>query len=167
MRIKEFLINRYGPLAYETPVRPGNFTLLWGENEHGKTLTLDALIKMLLGRSVKGFGSIDRVEENPSGYTIIENDEGKEVKVPEDGDLEKITGLSASQCCNIFIVRNSELMIEKEGQFYTEVTDKLTGLRTTEIERLEETLRKLGKLTPTGRSGETREPGKGHRGERR
>ncbi len=150
MRIKEFLINRYGPLSYDTPVRLGDFTLLWGENEHGKTLTIDALIKLLLGRNVTDFLRIDRVEESPSGYAVIEDNEGKEIKVPDDGSLISIAGLSTSDCRNIFIIRNSELLIEREGQFYTEVTDRLTGLRTMEIGRLQDILRDLGRLTPGG-----------------
>jgi len=150
MRIKEFIINRYGPLSYDTPVRLGDFTLLWGENEHGKTLTIDALIKLLLGRNVRDFVRIDRVEENPSGYAVIEDNEGKEIKVPDDGSLTSIAGLSASECRNIFVIRNSELLIEREDQFYTEITDRLTGLRTTEIGRLQNILRDLGRLTPGG-----------------
>ena len=150
MRIKEFIINRYGPLSYDTPVRLGDFTLLWGENEHGKTLTIDALIKLLLGRNVRDFVRIDRVAENPSGYAVIEDNEGKEIKVPDDGSLTSIAGLSASECRNIFVIRNSELLIEKEEQFYTDITDQLTGLRTTEIERLQNILRDLGRLTPGG-----------------
>ncbi|MFC1865150.1 hypothetical protein ACFLYB_00340 [Chloroflexota bacterium] len=150
MRIKEFLINRYGPLSYDTPVRLGDFTLLWGENEHGKTLTIDALIKLLLGRNVRDFERIDRVEENPSGYAVIEDNEGNEVKVPEDGSLTSIAGLSTSECRNIFIIRNSELMIEREDHFYTEITDRLTNLRTSDIERLKGILKNLGSLTPSG-----------------
>jgi len=150
MRIKEFLINRYGPLSYDTPVRLGDFTLLWGENEHGKTLTIDALIKLLLGRNVRDFVLIDRVEEDPSGYVVIEDNEGREVKIPDNGSLTSIAGLSTSECRNIFVIRNSELMIEREDQFYTEITDRLTGLRTTEIERLQDILRVLGRLTPGG-----------------
>jgi exonuclease SbcC len=150
MRIKEFIVNRYGPLSYNTPVRLGDFTLLWGENEHGKTLTIDALIKLLLGRNVRDFIQIDRVEENPSGYAVIEDNEGKEIKVPDDGSLTSIASLSASECRNIFVIRNSELLIEREDQFYTEITDRLTGLRTTEIGRLQNILRDLGRLTPGG-----------------
>jgi len=150
MRIKEFIINRYGPLSYDSPVRLGDFTLLWGENEHGKTLTIDALIKLLLGRNVRDFVRIDRVEETPSGYVVIEDNEDKEIKVPDDGSLASIAGLSASECRNIFVIRNSELQIEREDQFYTEITDQLTGLRTTEIEQLQNNLRDLGRLTPGG-----------------
>jgi len=150
MRIKEFLINRYGPLSYDSPVRLGEFTLLWGENERGKTLTIDALIKLLLGTNVRDFERIDRVEEYPSGYAVIEDNEGQEVKIPDNGSLTSVAGLSTFECRNIFIIRNSELMIEREGQFYTEVTDRLTGLRTKEIECLQGILQDLGELTPGG-----------------
>jgi hypothetical protein len=35
------------------PVAPAAFTLFFGNNEDGKTLTIDALIKLLLGRKVR------------------------------------------------------------------------------------------------------------------
>jgi len=150
MRIKEFLINRYGPLSFDKPVRLGNFNLLWGNNEHGKTLTLEALVKILLGKNTKDFNQIDRVEEYPSGYAIIEDSKGKEIKLPDRGSLNTLMDLSASECRNIFIIRNSELMIENEDKFYIEVTERLTGLRTSGIKRLQDILRNHGGLTPTG-----------------
>jgi len=150
MKITEFLINRYGPLAYDTPVHLNAFNLLWGENENGKTITIDALIKLLLGPNVRDFTRIDRVDEYPSGYVIVESDEGEEVKLPDKGRLTNVADLTISECRNIFIIRNSELMIDGESQFYTEVTDRLTGLRTTEIAGLKKSLLELGKLTPGG-----------------
>lgn len=150
MKIKEFLITRYGPLAIRIPFQLTDFNLFWGKNEDGKTLTIDALIKLLLGRNVKDFKCIDRVEENPEGYVIIEDDKGKEIKLPEKDDLTKITDLTLLECRNIFVIRNSDLTIARENEFYTNVTDRLTGLRAEEISQIKEILREIGKITPTG-----------------
>ena len=106
MRVKEFSIMRYGPLSNTGRILLHSFNLFWGKNEDGKTLTIDALVKMLLGRSVREFEHINRVEENPEGYVIVESEKGEEIKLPERGDLTKIAGLTSSECCNIFIVRN-------------------------------------------------------------
>jgi DNA repair exonuclease SbcCD ATPase subunit len=154
MKIKEYLITRYGPLKNKGPFQLKDFNLFWGKNEEGKTLTIDALVKLLLGRNTRDFERIDRVEENPEGYVIILDDKGKEVKLPEKGDLTKVVDLTSSECCNIFIVRNSNLSVARdvaqESEFYTNVTDHLTGLRTKEISKLKEILREIAKITPEG-----------------
>jgi exonuclease SbcC len=151
MRIKELFIRRYGPLQGISYTLAHPFTLLAGNNEEGKTLTIDALVKLLLGRNVRDFGHlIDRVEESPEGYCVIEADDGKEIKLPEKGDLIKIAAVTASECRNIFIIRDSDLSIARESEFYTTVTNRLTGLRTEEILRIKEALREIGRITPGG-----------------
>ncbi|HMA76845.1 MAG TPA: hypothetical protein VKO43_06030, partial [Candidatus Krumholzibacteriaceae bacterium] len=154
MKIKEFCITHYGPLADRGRTVLGDFNLLWGGNEYGKTLTIDALVKMLLGRKKAGcFEMINRVEEIPEGYLILEDDNA-EVKLPEAGILTDNADLSVSECRNIFVVRNSDLSIaadpKDESDFYTSVTDRLTGLRTGEISRIKKNLEDIGKITPTG-----------------
>ena len=151
MKLKEFSILRYGPLPNTERILLHDFNLFWGRNEDGKTLTIDALVKLLVGRNVKDFKDIDRVEERPEGYVIMEDDKGKEIKLPEKGDLTKIADLTPSECRNIFVIRNSDLSIAlPEGEFYTAVTDRLTGLRTQEISEAKETLREIAKITPQG-----------------
>ncbi|NOZ64011.1 MAG: hypothetical protein GXO71_03610 [Caldiserica bacterium] len=147
MKIKEFFITRYGPLHNLGPFRLNSFNLFFGKNENGKTLTIDALVKLLL-KNIRGFENIERVEERPAGYVVVENEEGKEFKLPEKGDLTKIARLSTEECRNIFIIRNSELSIGRdEVAFYTNITDRLTGLRTEAIAAIKKELQKIGKLT--------------------
>ncbi len=150
MKIKEFSIIHYGPLPDTGRILLRNFNLFWGKNEDGKTLTIDALIKLILRRNTRDFEHINRVKENPEGYVIIENDKGKEVKLPEKGDLTKVADLTPSECLNIFVIRNSDLSIARESEFYTNVTDRLTGLRTEDISKIKGTLMEIGKITPTG-----------------
>lgn len=147
MKIKEFSITRYGPLSKMAQISLGNFNLFFGRNEEGKTLTIDALVKMLLKKNIRDFAHINRVEENPEGYVIIENEEKEEIKLPEKGDLTKLADLTSSECRNIFIIRNSDLSISGESEFYTNVTDRLTGLKTKQILSIKKKLRELGKLT--------------------
>ena len=154
MKLKEFSIMRYGPLANTGRIPLHNFNLFWGKNEDGKTLTIDALVKLLFGRNIRDFKGIDRVEEKPEGYVVIEDDKGKEIKLPEKGDLTKVAdltpSLTPSECRNIFVIRNSDISIASEGEFYTNVTNRLTGLRTEEISQVKEQLRETGKITPSG-----------------
>lgn len=151
MRIKELYIKRYGPLQGISYALAHPFTLLAGNNEEGKTLTIDAMVKLLLGRDVRDFGHlIDRVEESPEGYCVIEGDDGKELKLPEKGDLTQIAAVTASECRNIFIIRDSDLSIARESEFYTTVTNRLTGLRTEEILQIKDALREIARITPGG-----------------
>ncbi len=147
MKIKGFSITRYGPLSKMEQISLGNFNLFFGRNEEGKTLTIDALVKMLLRKNIGDFTHIDRVEENPEGYVIIENEEKEEIKLPEKGDLTKLADLTSSESRNIFIIRNSDLSIAAESEFYTNVTDRLTGLKTRQILSIKKKLQELGKLT--------------------
>lgn len=151
---------RYGPLPNTGRISLHNFNLFFGKNEDGKTLTIDALVKLLLGRNIRDFERIDRVEENPEGYVIIEDDRGKEIKLPEKGNLTKVADLTPSECRNIFVIRNSDLSIAREGEFYTNITDRLTGLRTKDISKIKGTLREIGKITPDGAFRNTQADGK-------
>lgn len=148
MRIKEFFIRRYEPLPERGRIKLSDFNLIYGVNETGKTLTLEALIKMLLGKASRKFKRIDRVEEYPEGYIII-NTPGGDIKLPEKGYIFDITNLSPSECRNIFIIRNSDLSIEEDTTFYTEITDRLTGLKSKEIGELKDKIIKLVRITPT------------------
>ncbi|HQG79194.1 MAG TPA: AAA family ATPase [bacterium] len=161
MRIEEFSILHYGPLANTGRVKLKNFNLFWGKNEEGKSLTIDAIVKMLFGRSPKEFEKLDRVEELPEGYLIVENDEKKSFKIPENGYLPAIIDLSPGECSNIFIVRDSNLapFLDKstESNFYLGIIDHLTGLRTGEIEKIKKELLDIGNITPTFLFKDTKE----------
>jgi uncharacterized protein YhaN len=154
VRISEFHIIRYGPVGHTQPFKLSDFTLFWGKNEQGKTLTIDALIKLLLGKESKRFIRIDRVDEKPSGHAIVTID-SEQFKLPQKGMLTDICGLSEAECRNVFVVRASDLSIgrdekEKEADFYAAVTDRLTGLKTRQIADIKKAIKDLGKLTPKG-----------------
>lgn len=152
MRIKEFSISRYGPLPETGRIPLSDFSLIFGKNDDGKTLTIDAIVRLLLkvGRSL--FRNIDRVDEAPEGYLILDY-EGEELKLPEKGYLSDIAGLTSQDFRNVFIIRDSDLSVASEGEFYEGVTDRLTGLRTREISSIRERLRELGRLTRADSNG--------------
>lgn len=149
MLLKEFAIRRYGPLPDSGKIRTGRFNLFFGPNEDGKTLTIDALLKLLFGRGAAScFSGVTRVEENPEGYLVI--DSGREIKLPESGTLTDLFGFSASEFGRVFVIRDSDLVIDKEGDFYRSMTARLTGIRTTEIVKIISKIRELGRVTPGG-----------------
>lgn len=157
MRISEFSIRRYGPLPDTGRVPLSDFTVLYGKNEYGKTLTIDALVKLLLQKGRTLFERIGRVDEDPEGYIILEDLLGKAVKLPEKGDLTSLTGLKPEESRNIFVIRNSDLSIAAETEFYRNITDRLTGLRTDEIEFIKNQLQSIGKLTRADSTGSLRD----------
>lgn len=150
MRFKEFLITRYGPLVELGRFVLRDFNLFFGKNEEGKTLLLDSIVKFLFKKEYKVFDKIDRVDETPEGYLIMETGRGETIKFPGKVDLEEKTGLSPREYRNIFIIRSSDLFIDKEDVFYRNVQNRLTGLRTDEIEGIKSQLLEMGRLAPKG-----------------
>jgi exonuclease SbcC len=158
MRIKEFWITHYGPLPDRGKIDLSDFNLIYGANETGKTLTLEALIKLLLGKNVKDFKNINRVDQEADGYIIIETEE-EEKKLGRKIHLDDIFPITAGECRNIFVIRNSDLSIESEASFYTEVTNRLTGLQTNRINKLREKILEISELTPGGDFSNRKEDG--------
>ncbi len=147
----EYALRRYGPLPDSGKLRLSEFNLFFGANEDGKTLTIDALLKMLFGKAaLRSFQAIKRVEEQPDGYVVLQLEDRQEVKLPEAGSLPDLLDISAAEFANIFIIRDSNLAIANEDQFYRGVTNRLTGMRSGEINLVMDELRELGKITNTG-----------------
>jgi len=150
MFLKEFLISRYGPLPDSGLRETGSFNLFFGLNEEGKTLTIDALLKMLLGKGTKRFNAIKRVNESPEGYLIIEDGNRREYKLPEAGTVAELFGLSTNEFSNIFVIRDSDLSISEENIFYRDITNRLTGLRSGEINEIKNRIYDLAGITAGG-----------------
>ncbi len=151
MFLKEFAIRRYGPLPDSGKRVLGAFNLFYGPNEEGKTLTIDAILKILFGKSAaRYFGEIKRVEENPEGYLVIGENSNKETVLPAEGNINELFGYSIAEFSNIFIIRDSDLTINDEGDFYRGITGRLTGMRSDEITKIKDSLCDLGRITASG-----------------
>jgi uncharacterized protein YhaN len=158
MKIKEFLITHYGPLPDRGKIHLSDFNLIYGVNETGKTLTLEALIKLLLGKNIKDFKNINRVDQEVDGYVIIETKEDNK-KLGRKTHLDDILPITSRECRNLFIIRNSDLSIEPEASFYSQVTNRLTGLQTNRINHLREKILEISELTPGGDFSNRKEDG--------
>lgn len=134
MRIKEVGIQRYGTLHPFHAKFERNISVIFGPGGSGKTLIIDAILKMLLGRAASKFVRHKDVEETPAGYIVVEK-EGKEFKLGEGKHLSDIPGLelAALDLKNIFVIQDADLEISNEDEFYGRVTDKLIGVRTEAI----------------------------------
>lgn len=146
MRLKQVNIERYGPLN-KVYLRLGKGVQpVFGENETGKTLCVDALLKMLTGKGAGWDPSLDRVEETPEGFPVLE-DNGKEIKLEKGETLADHLAIDAREFRNIFVIRDADLNIPEEDVFYERVQDRITGLRSKDIRRIIEKLVELGRLT--------------------
>lgn len=146
MRLKEIFIRRYGPISsLHLPLAAG-LQPIYGSNESGKTLIIDALLKKLIGLGVGLDPILDRVEETLEGYIILE-EEGQEIKLGANETLATYLAIEPDELRNIFVVRDADLRIEGEDVFYKRVTDKITGLRLEDIRKIKEQLRDTAKLT--------------------
>ncbi len=160
MKIDSFFIRKYGPLEKRGEFDLSQFTLFYGDNETGKSLTIDALVKMILEKKADSFRRINRVDHYPEGYVFLKR-KNERIKLPEKGSLLDFLPVTAEECENIFVIRDSELGIgeeeREEKNFYKKVTDKLTGLKTGEIESIKKELRELSHLTPHNQLKNTKE----------
>ncbi|MEA2056870.1 MAG: AAA family ATPase [Patescibacteria group bacterium] len=157
MKLNHLFLKSYGPLSdHDYLFKPG-FNLVFGKNEKGKSLSLDALVKLLVGKASKKFEEIDRVEALPQqfgGFLELEyqsNNQTKQIKLQGEGNLASLINISPQDCQNIFIIRNSDLSIgrdiSQEQNYYTNLTDKLTGLKTEQIKQLKDIILDQASLT--------------------
>lgn len=148
MRIKEVYIQRYWKLRPFHAKFEKNTCIIFGPGGSGKTLIIDAILKMLLGKDAKEFIRHKEVEETPVGYVVIEK-EGKEFKLGEEKYLSDIPGLELDpeDLKNVFVIEDADLEISDEDKFYGRVTDKLIGVRTEDIRKIKDKLRRRGRLT--------------------
>ncbi|MGM0381428.1 MAG: AAA family ATPase, partial [bacterium] len=170
MKIEEFSVTSYGssPLYFSQPQKTEGFNLFYGPNEAGKSLLIDALLKMILGEkasfSPRGtrkpvFENLDRVDVNPEGFVRLQVGE-ESYKFPEQGSLvgifqnESFSGSELQNCTppdfrNIFVVRDSNLKFTGTmgSDYYSALQDKLTGLHSKQIKNIREKLQEKGRLT--------------------
>ncbi len=147
MRINKIFIRRYGPLS-NLELQPGRgLQIICGRNETGKTLTIDAAIKMLLNGKVKDFEYIDRVDEQPEGYIVLEDDKKNEIKLSAKKSFSDYLNIDSSDLRNVFIIRNSDLVIKEEGNYFKNIVDRLTGMQTDKLDKILMLLKDYGRLT--------------------
>ena len=146
MKIKKIFIIRYGPLQnLDFDIGPG-LQVIWGRNEAGKTLTIDAITKMMLEGKVRDFDRINRVEEDPEGFILFEDTSGKEIKISIKKGLVKHISFAGLDLRNIFIIRDSDLTLKQECGYYKSITDRLTGMNLAKIEELLSGIKDYGRL---------------------
>lgn len=146
MNIREFAISHYGPLRdVRYQLQPG-LQLFYGPNESGKTLLLDALLKLMLGKNLKDFQNIDRVDGLPQGRVVLAH-QGREHIFDGNTLLSTAVDLSSSDMRNVFVIRNKDLQMSGQADYFKRLNDQLTGMEGRRLTRLKELIRSRGALT--------------------
>lgn len=151
MHVKRIVISRYGPLKpFDDSL--SEFTVIHGPNERGKTLIIDALVRMLFKDDLKRphhrwFGNLTRVDERPEGFLVMATHAG-EKKIGADESLASVApvAISPEDFRNVFLIRDSDLTLNDEGAYYGRVSERLCGTRSTAIDRLKDVLKRIGRL---------------------
>ncbi len=156
MKVKALQLLKYGPLENILLNFREGFNLIYGKNEEGKTLTLEALTRLLLGKNAKKIlrkaKEFKRIDAIPEGLAII-NLNGKEIIL--DGRRDLFSHLpyqvEAMDLTNIFIIRNSDLLI-KEENYYSKISERLSNIEISKIEEIKKLVELKGNVTPGQRN---------------
>lgn len=151
MRITEIHVDRYGPLSRSAvEVEPG-VHVLFGPNEAGKTLFLEATLRLLEPEITGTMPKLGRIEEGPHGYVRVSRTDGE---IHGDGSESALAGtdVTPAHLANIFVVRESGLsLLSDEHSYYSSLTEHIGELHTTALDRVESELLERGRLTDTRR----------------
>ena len=115
--------------------------VIFGRNETGKTLTVDAIILLLSGLRIR---EIDRIGELPDGEIVIENS-GKVIAISRKtrNPTDYLNVGDPYDLRNLYIIRDSDLRIDNEANLMR----RLVGIESERINRVRENLLKLGRLS--------------------
>ncbi|AGN02121.1 hypothetical protein L593_10880 [Salinarchaeum sp. Harcht-Bsk1] len=167
MRLQSVRVDRYGPLSGVEHEFDGGLEVCYGPNESGKTLLLDALLRLCSPDAVDVVPEVGRVGEPPVGHAVIEttaaperaedaatdggpSPAGTTEHVLGDGTtLTDVTAVTPRQLRNVFVVRDADLRLGDEHEFYDATARRLADLHTAELDALRERIVDAGRLTPT------------------
>ncbi|GAB3685009.1 hypothetical protein GCM10028857_14790 [Salinarchaeum chitinilyticum] len=171
MKLQSVRVDRYGPLSGIEHEFDGGLEVCYGPNESGKTLLLDAILRLCSPDAVDVLPDVGRVEEQPVGHAVLETG-GAEPAVARAGDtsdataaggprsvdehvlgdgttLGDVTDCTPRQLRNVFVVRDADLRLDDEHEFYDATARRLADLHTAEIDALRKAVVDAGRLTPT------------------
>jgi|GEM_PF-2201134 len=115
MRIKKIDVEKYF-LLEDVHIEPSDFTVVFGDNESGKTMLLDAVLDALFHmrareKAVKAlfpsFANRYQEIEVPQVSVVVSGEEGERV-YPSDEPLDKVIGFEMLYWRNLLVVRESE-----------------------------------------------------------
>lgn len=147
MKINKVWIQHYGPLQKELPLED-DINVIQGPNESGKSLLVEALLKKFVDGSV----SNTRLDQEPDGFVEFSIEGEGNQKLGDGETLAEFweeyynREIRSNELRNIFVVRNGDLSFG-DNDFYSHITDKLTGRRVEDIDEVKDALLDAGRIT--------------------
>jgi len=149
MRLNQVYVRQYGPVQKDLEL-DGEINVIRGPNESGKSLLVEGLLKQLADSSVPN----PVISDVPEGF--VEISDGIETETLRDGD--SLTSfceenynqeVRSEELRNVFVIQRGDLTFNEGDDFYSHITDKLTGRRVEDIDEVKDALINEGRLTST------------------
>jgi DNA repair exonuclease SbcCD ATPase subunit len=148
MRFETAEVDRYGPLAGCRPPCGDGVTVVAGPNESGKTLYLEAVLQLLEPDVAEYMPGGPRVDAAPAGRVVVVD--GDERHALGDGTcLSDVSRVAPRHLYNLFVVRDSDLVLPEGPEYYTSLVEHLGDIHTSAIESIRAELVAEGRLTET------------------
>ena len=146
MRLTTAEIDRYGPLYDCRPTAQDGISVISGPNEAGKTLYLEALLQLLEPDVADVMDPSPRVSQTPTGRVVVEHNE-EQYEFDGNTSLCEVTQIEPAHLQSVFVVRDSDLQLPGNQEYYTSLIEKLGDIHTTEINAITSALKDRGRLT--------------------
>jgi hypothetical protein len=159
MNILRMKIENYGVIQkFESDFT--GLTIIFGDNETGKTFIQEFIIRVLFGKEAQKFDGIARDPGVPYGYILLNKKDGNNsiedrIQYRDDNNwLQTSIDLEAEYCKKLFIVHNSDLLLgksEKENKmFFDFLTEEITGVKLSVYDDLADQINEDNFLTDSG-----------------
>ena len=146
MRLTTAEIDRYGPLYDCRPPCQDGISVISGPNEAGKTLYLEALLQLLEPDVADVMNPKPRVSQTPTGRVVVEHN-GEQYECDGNTSLCEITQIEPAHLQSVFVVKDNDLQLPSDQEYYTSLIEKLGDIHTTEINAITSALKDRGRLT--------------------
>jgi len=149
VRIERLSIRDFGPLR-DLVLMPGDITVVYGQNEAGKTSCIDALAQALRERVRPGNRKmIENLREGPGFRGEIDL-----VLSPDDGGPVIELLREHPSLARLFIVRDADASLEGGRSWLNAIRGRLIGI---DLNRVADRVRQSASLTPSGVARAARE----------
>ena len=146
MHLASAAVDRYGPLSGCQPHFGDGVTVLSGSNEAGKTLYLEAVLRLLDPAVGDQMSPPPRLSEEPTGRVVLERGGDRHDCVGETA-LRDFTPVEPRHLQSVFVVRDSDLALPDDRGYYTSLVETLGEVHTSEIATIKSALKERGRLT--------------------
>lgn len=148
VKIKKINIKEFGPIKnFELELSPHNVNIIYGDNESGKTMILDAILNTLfspnsLNTNFEGIrNQTPKLDENGKQSAQLNKLDGsveleidnKSLTFPQENSLDKTISIPPIFARNLFVVREGETNFISHDNWWKSIKNNLSGNRDEDI----------------------------------